>query len=167
MQILSLKRSRTFHGHDGKYLQQMVLHHILHRAAGIIITGPVFHAHILHGGNLDAADRVPVPVVCKNRVGEADNLHVADHFFSQIMVDTVNPIRRKNLLQPPAQLLCRLKIFPERFFQNHLALSGLMDPIQPFRNRTEKPRRHRKVKNMLTQPPFLIIILQTLIGCRI
>ena len=92
----------------------MVLHHVLQGSAVVIIAAAGFHAHFFQRGNLDALNMLLIPYVAENRVGKADCLDIAHHFFSQIVVDTVNMIRRKESFHFFIQRCRCLQTFSER-----------------------------------------------------
>ena len=92
MHILSEEGSRLFHCSNTENLKQMILHHILQRTALIVIAATVFHADRFHRTDLHMLNILRIPHILKNRIHKANCLHIAYHFFSQVMINMENPL---------------------------------------------------------------------------
>ena len=78
---------RRLHAHEGQELDQMVLHHVAQRAAGLVVTRAPLDAERFAGGDLDVVDVAVVPDRLEDGIGEAQDHDVLRGFLAQEMVD--------------------------------------------------------------------------------
>lgn len=109
------------HGDDRQDLEQVVLHHVLERAARVVIAAARADPLLLEGGNLHRFDEPRVPEIGKDGVGKADGLDVADHLLAEVVVDAVDVFGVEEGLQPAVELPSGREAFAERLFEDDLA----------------------------------------------
>ena len=80
---------RRFHRRHTEQLQQMVLDHVAHHAGAIVIAGARANAFGFRCGDLHVINIVAVPDRFKTRIGKAEDQHILDCLFAQVMIDTV------------------------------------------------------------------------------
>ena len=68
----------------------MILDHIPQDPGGIVIAGPGPNAFGLRHGDLYMINIVVVPDGFKARIGEAEDQHVLDRLFPQVVIHTVD-----------------------------------------------------------------------------
>ena len=72
------------------YLKQVVLHDVAYDAELVEVAAASLSAERLLECESDGGDRVPVPQLLHDLVGEAQHDYVLDHFFAQVVVDAVD-----------------------------------------------------------------------------
>ena len=118
----------------------------------IVVSAARLYADILQCRNLNASDMFGIPCVGKNWIGKADSLHVAHHFFAQVMVDTVDIFRSKSGFQALIECFGIVQGLAERLFQNHLAALGMSDLEQAFGDGGKETRGNCKVEDTGLNP---------------
>ena len=67
----------------------MILHHVAYRPGAVVIAGACANAFGLHRGDLHVINIVAIPDGFKARIGKAEDQHVLDRLFAQVVIDTV------------------------------------------------------------------------------
>ena len=78
------------HGGEGEELHEVVLDHVAHDAGGFVVGSAAFDADGFGDGDLDGIHIVAVPDGFEDSVGEAEDEHVLDGLFSEVVVDAVD-----------------------------------------------------------------------------
>ena len=87
---IGIEGNGTLHGDQGQQLEEVIGHHVAQRAGGLVIAGPIFHAHGLGGGDLDTVNVAPVPDRLEDAVREAEGHDVLDRRLAEVVVDAVD-----------------------------------------------------------------------------
>lgn len=101
------------HGRYRQHLQQMVLEKIARDAAPIVVGPSILDEEHLPGDHMDLCYPLAVPIVT---LGEPVFHHLADEILAQIMVDTIDLVFQKDMLEAQVERYGGLQIMPERFF---------------------------------------------------
>jgi hypothetical protein len=97
----------------------VILDHIPQDPGGIVIAGPGPNAFGLRHGDWHMVNIVVVPDGFKARVGEAEDQHVLDRLFPQVVIDAVELLLTDDLEQLAIQRTCGHGIMPKRLFDNN------------------------------------------------
>ena len=76
----------------------MVGNHVAEGAGGFVEAAAMFHANDFGGGDLHVVDVIAIPERLDDVVRKAEDHHVLDGFFAEIMVDAVDLLFGENLL---------------------------------------------------------------------
>ena len=82
----------------------MVLEHIPQRSSLFIVAAPVFHAQRFRRRNLNVVNVAPVPNGFNNRVGEPERHDILHRLFAEIMVNAVNLLFQKHVVNGSVQI---------------------------------------------------------------
>ena len=96
----------------------MVLDHVAHYPGAIIIASACANAFGLRHGDLHVINIVAVPDGFKARIGKAEDQHILDRLFAQVMIDTVELLFAHNGEELAVQGPGGGFIMPKGFFEN-------------------------------------------------
>src|SRR6266850_2029900 len=126
----------------------MIRHHVAQGPGRFIETAAMLHTDGLRRRNLNVVYVVAVPQWLDDVVRKAEDHHVLYGLFAEIMIDAINLMFRKNLLQILVELLRRFQVVPERLFDDYACPAAAFFFRQSafaehFCNRREESRRYR------------------------
>ena len=99
-------------------LKQMVLQHVPHGSAMVVVTAPGTHAQALGSSDLHMVNKIPVPERLENPVGKACYQYILHRLLPQVMVNSVDLVLFEVREKRPVQLRGRLIIGPEGFLND-------------------------------------------------
>src|SRR5215471_2049044 len=108
--------NRRLHRQVNQDLEQMVLNHVADGAGLIIERSPALNPEILRHGDLYALDLIAVPERLEERILEAEEHHIMNGAFSQIMIDAEDVLFVESAEQNLVKRLRRGKVVTEGFF---------------------------------------------------
>ena len=111
--------NRGFHGRDHHELEQVVLEHVPKHSRFVIVSTPTTYLDLLGHGDLDMVDVVSVPNRFEDRVSKAKHEDVLDRFLSKVVIDSVDLVFAKGLVDRLIETLGRSKVGTEGFFDDH------------------------------------------------
>ena len=94
----------------------MVRHHVAQRAGAFVVSAAFLDSDFFRRGDLHAVDVTAIPDWLENAVAEAKDHDVLHGLFAEVVIDTVDLIFVKNLLEVLIQLFRRLEIRAKGFF---------------------------------------------------
>jgi hypothetical protein len=112
-------RKRRFHRRHTEELEQVVLDHVAHDPGAIIIAGTGANAFGLCDGDLHVINIVAVPDGLKARIGKAEDQHILDRLFAQVMIDPVELLFAHHREELAVQGPRGGGIIPKGFFENN------------------------------------------------
>src|SRR5579875_616953 len=116
----------------------MIGDHVSERAGLIIVAAASFHADCFRNGDLHVIDVAAVPDRLENTVAETKREDVLHGFFAEIVIDSINLIFLKNMLDFLIERTGGIQSVAERFFVDNTApVIGLL----PGELRFAKPAR--------------------------
>ena len=96
----------------------MILHHVTHHSSSVVIPGARANAFVLCRRNLHVINIVVVPDRLKTWIGKAEDQHVLDRLFPQVVIHTVDLFFIHHLEQLTVERACRGRIAAKRLFDN-------------------------------------------------
>ncbi|MMZ67461.1 hypothetical protein D1872_300490 [compost metagenome] len=96
----------------------MVLAHIPQSAGVVVISAALLDADRFAQRDLHVGDVLVVPKRFKERVRKADHFDILNHLFAEIVIDPIDFLFLKDLVQLFIQLLCGEQIIAERLLDN-------------------------------------------------
>src|SRR5213593_166519 len=96
----------------------MVLDNIAQRTGALIILAAPFHANRLAHGNLDVVNKVAVPDWLQDSIRKAKKKNILDRFLAEIVIDSIDLVLVKDLVQLVIQFARGSQIAAEWFFDN-------------------------------------------------
>src|SRR5215472_13563161 len=142
---LTIGSNRRLHRQVNQDLKQMVLNHVADGAGLIIERPPALNPEILRHGDLYAFDLIAIPERLEERILEAEEHHVMDWSFSQIMVDAKDVLLVESAEQNLVKCLRRGKVVTEGFFDDDACAIGTIRFGQLFHNKSKQCGRNGKV----------------------
>ena len=124
---LRVERRRRLHRHHRQQLQQMVLEDVAQDANGIVEAAAVLDPDRLGGGDLDVIDVVAIPDRLEDAIGEAQDQHVLDGLFAEVVVDAVDLVLAEVPVQGGVELARRFQVAAERLFDDDAAPTVALD----------------------------------------
>ena len=112
------------HGEIAEHLQHVILHHVAQRAGFVVELAAIADAKALGHGDLDAADVVAIPDRFENRVGKARVKDVLYRFFAEIVIDAIDVLFRKELMQSSIERLGGRKIVAKWLLDDDTGVGG-------------------------------------------
>ncbi len=106
------------HGDDGEELHEVVLEHVPQRPRLLVILAPMLHPQRLRRRDLHVVYIAPVPDGFDDGVGEAEGQDVLDGLFAQVVVNAVDLLFRKNLVQGVIERAGGGKVSTERLLHH-------------------------------------------------
>src|SRR5215831_21122865 len=129
---------RWLHRQVNQDLKQMILNHVADRAGLIIERPPPLDPEILRHGDLHALDLIAVPERLEERIREAEEHHVMDGSFSQIMIDAEDVFFVESAEQNLVKRLLRGKVMAEGLFDDNAGAVGTIRFGQLFHDEAEQ-----------------------------
>ena len=120
-----------------QHLKQMVLHHVADRSGLIVKSTAALNAEILRHRDLHALDVVAVPKRLQKSVGKAEEQHVVDRPFAEIMIDAKDVSFVEDAQQNPVQFLRGCEVVPEGLFHDD-ACAFVADRTSPDARRRSR-----------------------------
>src|SRR5919204_6124884 len=107
----------------------MVLKDVAERARILVVLAAPLDADVLGHRDLDVVDIAPVPDRLENAVREAEDHHVLDRLFSQVVVDAVDLRLLEDGVNRAVQFLGALEVVTERLLHYYPlpSLAGVRD----------------------------------------
>ena len=102
----------------GQHLQQVVLNHIAHGPAAVVVTTAAADAHGFGGGDLHALYVVTVPERLEEAVGKAGGQQVLYRLLAQVVIDPVDVVFGEEGLDVLVQLFGRSLVVAEGLFHH-------------------------------------------------
>ncbi len=100
------------------YLKQVVLHDVAYDAELVEVAAASLSAERLLECESDGGDRVPVPQLLHDLVGEAQHDYVLDHFLAEVVVDAVDLLLGEEGCDVFGEGVGRVEVFAERLLDN-------------------------------------------------
>ena len=97
----------------------MILHHVPQRAGLLKIPAATAHADILTHGNLHMLDRLAIPQLLEDGVGEPEHHDILHSLLAEVMVDTKNLPLARVPDQVIVEQLRRAQVVPKRLLNHH------------------------------------------------
>src|SRR5262245_633081 len=123
----------------------MILNHVADRAGLIIERPPALYPEILRHGDLHTLDLIAVPERLEERIREAEEHHVMDWSFSQIMIDAKDVLFVESTEQNLVKPLRRGKVVAEGLFDDDAGAVGTIRFGQLFHDKSKQCGRNGKV----------------------
>src|SRR5262244_1283409 len=135
---LTIGSNRRLHRQVNQDLKQMVLNHVADGAGLIIERPPALYPEILRHGDLYALDLITVPERLEERILEAEEHHVMDWSFSQIMIDAKDVLLVESAEQNLVKCLRRGQVVTEGLFDDDAGAIGTIRFGQLFHNKSKQ-----------------------------
>ena len=116
----------------------------------VVIVGAFFDADRLGHGDLHVVDEVAIPQGLDQGVGEAENQQVLHRLLAEKVIDTVDLLLAKMLVQQLVQHPRRFDVFAKRFFDHHaIQPARLVEPdrLEVMDDRAEFGRLDRQIEH--------------------
>src|SRR5690606_9942222 len=113
--FIGLETHGRLHSDQAEQLQQVVLHHIAQRACFVVIPSAVFHTELFGHRDLYMLNVVPVPEGFEHGVREPEGEKVLYRLLSEVVIDAIDLVFRKDAAQQLIQRACRFEVVTERF----------------------------------------------------
>ena len=97
----------------------MVLHHIAHGSHGVVKASSIQNIELFSHRDLDAFHVEVVPDRLQKGVGEAEEDHVLDGVFAQVVIDTEDIFFGKYFMNRLVQRYGRGQVVPKRLFNDY------------------------------------------------
>ena len=110
----------------------MILKHISQDTGLVIVIASSPHLDLFGNGDLNMIDIVAVPNRLKNGVPKAEHQHILDRFFTEVVIDSVDLIFTKGLVDRFVELFCGRRIGAEWFLDNDSAIAIRIDVESSF-----------------------------------
>src|SRR5581483_959053 len=137
-----------------------------------VIATALFDANFFRRRDLHAIDVTAVPDRLENRIAKTENQNVLHRLFPEIMIDAIDLILFKNLLNLPVQVLCRFQIAAERFLDHdaspvRFVLLRQADFAESLDNRRKVLRRGGEIKEVIPiSLSFIVDLLDRFLNSR-
>ena len=109
------------HRGQGQELHEVILNHVAHDAGGFIIRPAAFDADGFGDGDLDVVDVVAIPDRFKEAIGEAEDEHVLDGLFAEVVIDAEDLGFIKDAADAGVEFARGGEVSAEGFFDNDAA----------------------------------------------
>ena len=103
----------------------MILNHVTHGSALVIITTPAAYSQIFGNSDLNTRNVMPIPYGFENRIGKPLHKEALDGFLAQVVIYAKNLRLLKSPVDHLIKFMSACQIPPERFFNNYLRRSIL------------------------------------------
>src|SRR5439155_10476108 len=113
-----VERSRRFDGYERRKLEDVALNHVAERTGGFVKTTAALDAERFGGGNLHVVDVVAIPERLKDAVAKAENEQVLHRIFAEVVVNAVDLIFFKDIVDNLVEFLGGGEVAAKRFFDD-------------------------------------------------
>ena len=133
------------HCHQRQQLQDVVLHHVAHRARAVVVADPRFKADRLGDSDLHMVEMRGIPKRLEQDIGKAQRQQVLHRFLAQIVVDAEGPLLREGAGNGVVDLAAGFKAGAQRLFKADPArLAGQAAGFEARNGRFEQAGRGRQ-----------------------
>src|SRR5262249_43746774 len=123
----------------------MILNHVADRAGLIIERPPALNSEVFRHGDLHTLDLIAVPERLEERIREAEEHHVMDGSFSQIMIDAEDVLLVESAEQNLVKCLRRGQVVAEGLFDDDAGAASTIRFGQLFHNKSKQCGRNSEV----------------------
>src|SRR5699024_3841646 len=115
------ERTRLFHRHQGKQLDEEVLNDIASCANTVVIPGATTYADVFSHGDLYVINVVGIPHWYIDQVGKTQSHDILHGFFAEIVIDSEHCIFRKYSVDDLVKFARRFLVVAKGLFDDHTA----------------------------------------------